>query len=111
MSCFKHKDYIMPSGKIIKIQGYENKALDILLKKYDESDIIIGIKNINNEIGRITYLYENVYHIYLPDIYIKSTNTIIEVKSNWTYNYQVEKNELKKQACLNNNLNFEFMIL
>lgn len=81
------------------------------MKKYDESDIIVEIKNINTEIGRLTYLYENKYHTYIPDIYIKSTNTIIEVKSDWTYNLNVEKNELKKISCINNGFNFEFMIL
>lgn len=33
-----YKDYIFPSGKIIKIQGYEYLALDELIKIYKEED-------------------------------------------------------------------------
>jgi hypothetical protein len=109
-SAFKYKQYIMPSGKIIKIQGYEHFALDKLIEKYTEEDIIVETKNLNKEIGRISYMENNIEHTYIPDLYIKSTNTIIEVKSDWTYELHKEINELKKQACLDMGFNFEFMI-
>jgi hypothetical protein len=48
---------------------------------------------------------------YFPDIYIKSTNTIIEVKSQWTFDNWKEKNLAKEQACLQQGFNFEFIIL
>lgn len=41
-SSYKFKDYILPSGKTIKYQGYENLALDELLKVYKEEDIGSG---------------------------------------------------------------------
>jgi len=106
----KYKNYTLPSGKIVKIQGYESKALDELLQTYEENDIFIGIKIINSEIGKISYFKENKEHTYIPDIYIKSINTIIEVKSNWTYNINKDVNILKKEACLNQGFNFKFMI-
>lgn len=37
---YKYKEYTLPSGEIVKCQGYENFALDILLKTYKEKDII-----------------------------------------------------------------------
>lgn len=49
--------------------------------------------------------------IYLPDIYIKPENRIIEVKSEYTYNLELEKNLLKKEACIKSNLSFEFWII
>jgi RNA recognition motif-containing protein len=107
---YKYKEYIMPSGKIVKVQGYENKALDILIQKYTEDDIIVELKEIN-KIFKFRYLLNNKEHRYFPDFYIKSTNTIIEVKCEWTYNIDKEKNELKKQCCLDNGFNFVFMIL
>jgi len=105
----RYKDYELPSGKIVKVQGYEPFALDELLKKYKESDLVIGVKNINCEIGQIKYTQDNKIHTYYPDCFIKSINTIIEVKSQWTYDKWKEKNELKKQACLNAGFNFKFM--
>lgn len=105
----KYKEYKLPSGRIVKVQGYEPQALDKLLQLYDELDIIIGVKNIHTEIGKIKYFQENKERSYYPDFYIKSINTIIEVKSTYTYNLHKIKNELKKQACINAGLNFKFM--
>ena len=108
---FKFKEYIMPSGKIIKLQGYENKALDILLKEFKEEDLIIGNKNIQNKIGKIFYTdIDNIVRRYFPDIYIISINKIIEVKSTWIYNKCKINNDFKKQECLDRGFNFDFMI-
>ncbi len=107
---FRWKDYILPSGKKVRTQGYENRALDELIKIYNENDIFVMARDIENEIGRVWYENKNKHHRYFPDIYIKSENKIIEVKSIWTYKLHKEINELKKQACLDMNLNFEYMI-
>jgi hypothetical protein len=109
-SGLRYKEYKMPSGKIVKLQGYENKVLSELLESYQEDDIVIGVKNINKEIGTITYTLNNKICKYFPDFFIKSLNTVIEVKSQWTYDKQKEKNELKKNACLIKGLNFKFII-
>lgn len=108
---FKLKDYKLPSGKIIKVQGYEDFALDILIQKYDEEDLAISYSEIKEEIGIINYLMNEKNKIYLPDIYIKSENKIIEVKSEYTYNLELEKNFIKKEVCLKSNLLFEFWIM
>jgi hypothetical protein len=49
-------------------------------------------------------------HSYYPDLFIKSKNMIVEVKSMWTYNKDKEKNLLKKEACLSMGYLFEFRI-
>jgi len=48
---------------------------------------------------------------YYPDIYIKSENKIIEVKSDYTMKQHKNINLLKRQACLDKGLQFEFMII
>lgn len=107
----KYKDYVFPSGETVRVQGYEDMALNILLEHYDESDIFVGVKKINDEIGIIRYMFENKERRYYPDIYIKSINTIIEVKSDWTFEHHKEKNLAKEKECLQLGFNFEFMIL
>ena len=110
-SAFKLKDYILPSGKIIKVQGYEPLALDLLLKIYKEEDLLIDNKDIEKTIGKIWYNKENnKRRRYYPDIYIISENKIIEVKSTWTYKCKKDNIFLKKQKCLEMNMRFEFMI-
>ena len=79
-SCYKFKEYMMPSGKIVKIQGYENVALDELVQKYEEEDICVGRANIPT----VEYYINETKHVYFPDFFIKSENKIIEVKSEWT---------------------------
>jgi hypothetical protein len=80
-ACFTPKKFIFPSGKEVLVQGYEPQALTKLLKTFEEDDIVVGTKNIANEIGNIWYENGGKKHRYFPDIYVKSINKIIEVKS------------------------------
>ena len=110
-SLYSTKEYILPSGRIVKVQGYENICLDLLLKTYKEEDLLINGEDIEKKIGQIWYIKEDGKKSrYLPDIYIISENKIIEVKSTWTYKKDKNNNLLKKQACLNMNMKFEFMV-
>ena len=91
----KFKEYTFPSGRIDKIQGYEHFALDDLIinEKIEESDIITGCKNVpeiwyNDETSKI--------HRHYVDIFIKSQNKCIEVKSEWTF---TKANVLLKQKA------------
>jgi len=90
----KYKEYNMPSGTIRKVQGYEPFALNELVKLYQEDDIITDRK----EIPRITYVINDKKRYYFPDIFIKSINTIIEVKSTWTYKSKVDNIHEKESA-------------
>lgn len=108
---YKLKEYILPSGKIVKVQGYEPWALDLLLKTYKECDLLIENKDIENKIGQIWYIgKDKKKHRYISDIYIISENKIVEVKSTWTFERYREKNLLKEQRCLDMGMKFEFMI-
>jgi hypothetical protein len=89
---YKFRDYIMPSGKIVKVQGYENIALDELVQKYKEEDILVGRSNIPT----IEYDINDVKHVYFPDFFIKSENKVIEVKSEWTI--QLRRGNVQEKA-------------
>jgi hypothetical protein len=108
-SSYSKKEYVFPSGRIDKIQGYEHFALDKLIinEKIDESDIIIGCKNVpeiwyNDEHGK--------KHRYYVDIFIPSQNKCIEVKSEWTYKKQINSVLLKEEAAKNLGYNYEIWI-
>ena len=92
------KDYTLPSGGIIKIQGYEHYALDELFhqENIDENDIITGCKNVP------TIWYTDVNEKrrrHFVDIFIPRQNKCIEVKSTWTFTTQKETIFLKQQAA------------
>ena len=80
---FRCKKFIFPSGNIVYVQGYEKFALRDLIEKenINECDIITGCKNVpeiwyNDKIGK--------KHRHYVDIFIKSQNRCIEIKSSWT---------------------------
>jgi hypothetical protein len=94
-SGFRMKEYILPSGKIIKIQGYETFALNhiINVEKINEDDITTGCTNVPT----IWYCdNQGKKHRHFVDIFIEPQNRCIEVKSTWTVK---KDNVLPKQIA------------
>jgi hypothetical protein len=106
-SIFKKKDYIWKTGEISKVQGYEDKVLKELEEKgytFDE------VKTLQKDIPAIWYDFNGNKKRYYPDIFIPSENLIIEVKSTYTYEVDLEKNLAKQNAVLGQGFNFRFEI-
>ena len=93
---FKYKEYILPSGKIIKYQGYENFALDELLQNNVlEKEIINGCA----DVPEIWYTgLDKKTHRYYVDLFIPHQNKCIEVKSTYTITSNSETIKLKQQS-------------
>ena len=94
----KFKDYVFPSGRTEKIQGYENIALDELINNelINENDIIVGCKNVPT----IWYTTnDGVAHRHYVDIFIPIQNRCIEVKGEWFYIRDKHILKLKKQEA------------
>lgn len=86
-ACLTPKEYILPNGNKIKVQGYENHALDIIFNEWKliSDDIIVD----RTKVPEIWWLDDNnKKRRYFTDIYIPTKNLIIEVKSTWTYNLE-----------------------
>ena len=71
-------------GKLgkVKLQGYEPQAIDWLRRRGIKlSDIAFSVRD-----GKPTIKYTLLgkQHTYFPDFYIRSTNTIVEVKCEYT---------------------------
>lgn len=94
----KFKDYIFPSGRTEKIQGYENIALDELINNelINENNIIVGCKNV----PIIWYTTnDNIKHRHYVDIFIPTENRCIEVKGEWFYTRDKHILKIKKQEA------------
>lgn len=113
----KHKKYefkiyeFKNSGRKIKCQGDEIKALDnYIIKTYKEEDIINDISFMN--ILNLTYWDSDkkLQRRYIPDFYIKSENLIIEVKSKYFYNLLINNIYEKAGAVISKGYNFILMI-
>jgi hypothetical protein len=103
---FEKKDYTLPSGTIVQLQGYEHHALDLLLLDHTEEDI----KTSRDEIPVITYQFEDKTCKFYPDFYIPSEHKIIEVKSTYTYLAFEVKNKRKIEAATKQGYNIEYWI-
>jgi hypothetical protein len=98
----KRKEFLTPSGQLVFLQGYEPQVLKYLLKLgFEEKDFDF------QNIPVISYNENKKYH---PDIFIKSKNLIIEVKSWYTYKKTLKINLQKKKATIANGYNFNFYI-
>lgn len=80
------KEFIFESGNKYYVQGYEDRAIQILVDLgYTEDEIQIRNR------PSISYLFpkelggDDKIHIYHPDIILPFENKIIEVKSSYTY--------------------------
>lgn len=92
---YRTKTLVLPSGKIFRYQGFEDKViLDLLSSGIPENDIVNGPGNV----PKIKYFFEGKEHTYYPDIYLPKFNKIIEVKSEYTWNKYKDKNEAKIEA-------------
>jgi len=100
------KEVVLPSGKKIKLRGYEPQVLDELLKSYQETQIITDIKLM----PKIKYFDCSKERRYFPDFFIPSKNLIVEVKSSYTFQANYRINLLKKESCLKMGYNFMFII-
>jgi len=106
-SNYRTKTLVLPSGMIIRYQGYEDKVILELLKSgIKEKEIVIG----PGKVPHIMYTFKGESHIYYPDIFIPKYNQIIEVKSKWTWKKYKEKNLAKRQACIDAGFNVNIVI-
>jgi hypothetical protein len=100
------KDFVMPSGSIRRVRGFEPFALRDLLQTYSEDQIKTG-----KGVPFIQYEGpDGKERRYFPDIYIEHENKIIEVKSDYTYTRDLATNLLKKKFTEDRGYTFEFWV-
>lgn len=109
VNTYRRKKETFPSGKEYIYQGYENIAINLLCSLYEEKNIIIGDCK---QIPVIEYFnpVKNKLCTYFPDIFIKSANLIIEVKSEYTVKQMIKENLAKHQASLKLGFNHEIWV-
>lgn len=93
----KTKLYTFPSGRQVQVQGYEPFCLDLLIKRgIPEHDIQVGCEHVPS----ISYIKENGRNgVYFPDIWLPKMNSLIEVKSPWSWLIRLQRNQLKLHAA------------
>lgn len=102
-----YKTYKLPSGRQIKLQGYETNFLDYIFnnKILEEAEIV-------SKPRRIPYIENNKPRWYYPDFYIPKFNLIVETKSSYVLeSIQTPENALlKKIATIKSGYNYIMII-
>jgi len=100
-SSYQTKQWVSPGGKLFTYQGYELLTIKQLIANgIDEDDIYT--EDMLCESGNMPefwYMFDGTRHRYFPDLFIKSKNKFIEVKSEFTFNTNPEK-VLAKADCV-----------
>lgn len=79
MNCFVPKTTVV-NGREFSYLGYENWGLQILADEFG----VANIESRKKKIPVIRYARKGVERNYFPDVFVKSANLIVEVKSLWT---------------------------
>lgn len=103
-AAFPNMEYRLPSGNTIVISKYVYYVLeDLFHQGFTEDDIVVE----NTEV--IQYKYKGRVVEYRPDIYIKSSNLVIEVVSIFTNCRDQKRNDLKLNAIRKKH-NYELVV-
>ena len=95
LNSYNYKNYILPSGKIINYQGYENFAIEHFIKAgVSEENIIID----RISVPEVWYEYEGKRKRYYVDIFIPDQNLCVEVKSTYTLAAKKDQVLIKHEA-------------
>ena len=107
-SCYRVKKYILPSGKIIDYQGFENFAINDLLKdNIDENDII----TCKTKVPTLYYIdTKSKKRRHFVDIFIPTKNLCIEVKSTYTFSVNPDIIFLKQKYEKESGYNYEIWV-
>ena len=113
-TAFSIKPFIMPSGYIAQLQGYEHLAVRDLLKDFDE-DQLLCYNDLDHDQQEnfpiINYIdKEGKERTHYPDIFIPDKNLIIEVKSDYTYYLEEETNKMKQKFAIQQGYHYQFWI-
>ena len=80
----KWKEFTLPSGMIVLVQGYEPEALNYLFSRgYNESDFQFFEKPTIEYLDDFTYSRPK-HRLYYPDLWLPARNHLVEVKSEFT---------------------------
>ena len=106
-SCYKLKEYVMPSGKIVNYQGFEHFAIrELLNDNIDEEDIV----TCKTKTPIVFYCDNNKKRRHFIDIYVPSRNLCIEVKSQYTITVNYDIILLKQQSTKDLGYDYEIWI-
>lgn len=102
-SAHRFKSVDIHGRRFNHLQGYEPQGIAYLIEKMG-----VDVNNIQSgrKIPTIQYTFQGKKKTYFPDMYVEDRNLLVEIKCNYTYIKELEKNMAKREATLNSGYNF-----
>ena len=99
--------------RTVVLQGYEQLAIEnVLINMYNEEDIYAGGSfMLDNKYIFEYYETTGKKRRYIPDIYISSNNSFIEVKSTYTLISQLDNNILKLKSVIDAGYDIKVIVI
>lgn len=91
---YQRKEYFLPDGQRILVQGYEPQTLDYLLA---EGVVYITTKTV--DMPTIMYEWQGKIKRYYPDCFVNN-DKLIETKSTYTWLFDEDRNKAKLRAAV-----------
>jgi hypothetical protein len=89
-SCYRSHDLELPSGRVVRYQGYENLEIKWLLQSIPEEEVLFE--------GEIKFPWVDsfgVSHVYYPDIALPIFKISIEVNASFNSSLSIETNTVE----------------
>jgi molecular chaperone IbpA len=103
---YKNWKKIRINNTDFKLQGYEHLGLKMLLDIFSEKEILFR----KIDMPELWYEWKGSKHRYYPDFFIPSQNLIVEVKSEYTYFKDEDRNMLKRRCSEEAGYGFQFLV-
>jgi hypothetical protein len=101
------KPFIFPSGRRVTVHGWEPLALKVILETFSEDDICVSA---TRGVPQFKYTLEGVDHVYFPDFYLRSVDTVVEVKTLYTFDRDCYLNLIKFNAVTRAGYGLKIMV-
>ena len=108
ISATKFKSICLDGKEFSKLQGYEPQALQWIVqnKNIHVDDIVTA----HSGAPYLEYVdFDGVSRKHYPDIFVKSKNLLVEVKSSYTFKKALKRNQCKCRAA--HQLGFKYVVL
>lgn len=104
---YKFKAVDIHGRRFSHLQGFEPQGITYLIEQMniDVNDIQSGRK-----VPTVNYKFDGKNKTYFPDMYVDSENLLVEVKCEYTYQNDLEKNKAKREAAIKAGYNYKTII-
>jgi len=107
ISRYKFKAVDIYGRRFSHLQGYEPQGIKYMV---DHMGIDINEIDSGRKVPTVSYKLDGKNKVYFADMYVESQNLLVEVKCEYTYQADLEKNKAKREAAIKAGYDYKTLI-